>query len=238
MPSWDELFKDKENIMDFHQTEVLKFVKRLESHYEKRPLSIWDLCCGAGRNSIAIAEIGHSVYSSDVSPTGVNNLKKLLETKRYHCETAVCDMSVNPWQKNDFDGVFCWDALHHNTIGNIKSTVDMIYRSLSDRGLFMASLVSTKSGHHDKGRQIEPNTFVQDQGLESGVPHHYFDEEEIRILFQDWKICILAEIVVNYVEAEKEFYKNNPFPYTKWNILAMKEAYSITPGRTNSRCVL
>ena len=224
MPSWNELFKDKENILDFPQTEVLKFVKRLESASGKRPLSIWDLCCGAGRNSIAIAEIGHVVYSSDASPTGVSNLKKLLETKRYHCETAVCDMSVNPWQKNDFDGVFCWDALHHNTIGNIKATVEMVYSSLSDGGLFMASLLSTKSGHHNKGTQIEPNTFIQDQGLESGVPHHYFNEEEIMTLFQEWKICILAEVVVNYVETENEFYKNNPFPYTKWNILAMKES--------------
>jgi hypothetical protein len=54
MPSWDELFKEKKNILEFPQTEVLKFVKRLESTYVKRPLSIWDLCCGAGRNSIAV----------------------------------------------------------------------------------------------------------------------------------------------------------------------------------------
>ena len=149
MPSWDELFKEKENILDFPQTEVLKFVKRLESTFVKRP---------------------------------------------------------------------------YNTIGNIKATVEMICRSLSDGWLFMASLLSTKSGHHNKGTHIEPNTFIQDQGLESGVPHHYFDEEGIMTLFQEWKICILAEIVVNYVKTENEFYKNNPFPYTKWNILAMKES--------------
>ena len=224
MPSWDELFKEKENILEFPQTEVLKFVKRLESTIRERPLSIWDLCCGAGRNSIAITEIGHVVYSSDVSPTGVKNLKSLFEAKGYHCETAVCDMTVNPWKKTDFDGIFCWDALHHNTIGNIKTTVQMVRSSLSNNGLFMASLLSTKSGQHNKGRQIEPNTFIEDQGLESGVPHHYFDEEEIMALFQDWKICILAEVIVNYIEKEYEFYKNNPFPYTKWNVLVMKES--------------
>ena len=222
MPSWDELFKKKENILDFPQTEVLKFVKRLESTFRKRPLLIWDLCCGAGRNSIAIAEIGHAVYSSDVSPTGVNHLKALLKTKRYHCETAVCDMTINPWIKTDFDGIFCWDALHHNTIRNIKATVEMVHDSLSNNGLFMASLLSTKSDQNNKEMQIEPNTFVEDQGFESGVPHHYFDEEEIIALFQDWKICILAEVTVNYLEAEDEFYKNNPFPYTKWNVLVTK----------------
>jgi hypothetical protein len=132
-------------------------------------------------------------------------------------------MSENPWNKHDFNGVFCWDALHHNTIGKIKATVDIVHDSLTRSGLFMASLLSKKSGQQDKGRQIEPNTFIFDQWEESGVPHHYFDETEIRVLFNSWKILILAEIEVNYIETEDEFYKNNPFPYTKWNFLVMKE---------------
>ena len=131
-------------------------------------------------------------------------------------------MSVNPWEKHDFDGVFCWDALHHNTIGNIRNTVGMVHDSLTNGGLFMASLLSTQSGRYNKGRPIEPNTFVDDQGSEAGVPHHYFDQKEIIDLFKAWKICILAEIVVNYIETENEFYENNPFPYTKWNILVLK----------------
>lgn len=224
MPTWDELFKDKKNILAFPQTEVLKFVDRLESTFNKRPLEIWDLCCGAGRNSITIAKIGHNVYSSDISPTGVNNLKSWLRSEDLRCETQVCEMSVNPWKKQDFNGIYCWDALHHNTIWEIKTTVDMIYNSLIKGGLFMASLLSTKSGKQDKGRQIEPNTFINDQGAESGVPHHYFNEAEIRDLFNNWRFLILAEIEVNYIETENEFYKNNPFPYTKWNILAMRES--------------
>lgn len=224
MPTWDELFKDKKNILTFPQTEVMKFVDRLESTFDIRPLAIWDLCCGAGRNSVAIAKIGHNVYSSDVSPTGVNNLQSWLRSEDLWCETQVCEMSENPWKKHDFNGVFCWDALHHNTIGKIKTTVDMVHDSLTRSGLFMASLLSTKSGQQDKGRQIEPSTYIYDQWAESGVPHHYFDETEIRDLFNGWKFLILAEIEVNYIETENEFYKNNPFPYTKWNVLVTKES--------------
>ncbi len=135
-----------------------------------------------------------------------------------------CDMSVNPWKLNDLNGVFCWDALHHNTIGKIKTTVDMVYNSLTNGGLFMVSLLSVKSDLHNKGRQIEPNTFINEQGLESGVPHHYFDEIEVKRLFKAWKVCVLAEVIVNYIETEFEFYKYNPFPYTKWNILVMKKS--------------
>jgi cyclopropane fatty-acyl-phospholipid synthase-like methyltransferase len=224
MPTWDELFNEKKNILYFPQTEVMKFINRLESTFDRRPLTIWDLCCGAGRNSVAIAKVGHDVYSSDVSPTGVTNLESLLRAEDLHCETEICDMSENPWEKHDFDGIFCWDALHHNTIANIKVTADMVYDSLTKGGLFMASLLSTKSGQHNRGRQIEHNTFIEDQGLESGVPHHYFDDKEIMDLFKDWKINILAEIVVNYVETENEFYMKNPFSYTKWNVLVTKES--------------
>jgi hypothetical protein len=133
-------------------------------------------------------------------------------------------MDVNPWKRHDFNGVFCWDALHHNTIEKIRTTVNIVHDSLTIGGLFLVSLLSTKSGHHYKGLQIEHNTYIEDDGFESGVPHHYFDEVGIRALFKDWKILILAEIEVNYIETENEFYKNNPFPYTKWNMLVMKKS--------------
>ena len=76
----------------------------------------------------------------------------------------------------------------------------------------------------DGGRETEENTFVSDEGLEPGVPPHYFSEEEVGSLFGAFRICILAEVVVTYVETEPEFYKRNPFPYTKWNLLAGKDA--------------
>jgi 2-polyprenyl-3-methyl-5-hydroxy-6-metoxy-1,4-benzoquinol methylase len=224
MPSWDEIFKEKTFFPTYPQTEVFKFVERLESTFQTKPLNIWDHCCGTGRNSIAIADMGHRIYSSDISPNGINNLEALKGKNEYWCHTALCDMTVNPWQNTEFHGVICWDAIHHNTLTNIQTAVNTIYDSLMDGGLFMASLLSTKSGHHKKGKQIEPNTFVNNEGLESGIPHHYFDEAEIRSLFRQWKFCILSEVVVNYIETEFEFYKNNPFPYTKWNILVMKKS--------------
>lgn len=206
----------------YPQTEVLKFVERLESTFNVHPLKIWDHCCGTGRNSIAMAKMGHNVYSSDISQTGTTHLESLVSEKELSCETANCDMTMNPWQIQDFHGVVCWDAIHHNTISKIQRTVDTIYSSLTDGGLFMTSLLSVNSGHHSKGEQIEPNTFINNEGMEAGVPHHYFDEAEIRDLFKHWEFCILSEIVVTYIETEFEFYKNNPFPYTKWNVLARK----------------
>jgi len=70
---------------------------------------------------------------------------------------------------------------------------------------------------------IEKNTFIPHQGFDGCSMHHYFDEQEIRDVFKQWKIIILAEKLVNYIETEPEFYKTNPFPYTKWQLLVQKQ---------------
>lgn len=87
----------------------------------------------------------------------------------------------------------------------------------------MISLLSTKSGKKGlRGKEIENNTFVMENGSEAGVPHHYFDEQGIRELFRKWEIVSLADIDVTYIE-EKIHYLSNPFPYTKWNVIVKKQ---------------
>jgi 2-polyprenyl-3-methyl-5-hydroxy-6-metoxy-1,4-benzoquinol methylase len=224
MATWDELFKDKRHIRRYPQPEVIRFVQRLEQAFAGRPLKIWDQCCGGGRHSILVAEMGHEPYASDVSPVGIANLRQWASERNFACRTDVSDMTENPWGPNErFHGVVCWDALHHNTISNIKKAAAILHEALVPGGLLLLSLLSSKSGTDSEGREVEKNTFVSAEGLEAGVPHHYFDKNEIASVFSSWTMLILAEVVVTYLETEKEFYKNNPFPYTKWNLLLRRE---------------
>ena len=48
-----------------------------------------------------------------------------------------------------------------------------------------------------------------------------FDEHGIRNLFKKWKIVSLVEVIVTYIEMEIDFL-DNPFPYTKWNVIVKK----------------
>jgi 2-polyprenyl-3-methyl-5-hydroxy-6-metoxy-1,4-benzoquinol methylase len=224
MATWEQLFRNERHILRFPQPEVIKFVQRLESAFQERPLKVWDQCCGGGRHGIAVAKMGHQAFASDVSRTGVSNLIQWAADSGLACHTAVADMTQNPWTADQkFHGIICWDSLHHNTIKNIETAMDVFRCALVDNGLLMVSLISTHSGSGGEGKEIEKNTFIAEDGLEAGVPHHYFEEKGVRSLFRQWKICILAEVLVDYLEVEKEFYKNNPFPYTKWNVLARKE---------------
>jgi cyclopropane fatty-acyl-phospholipid synthase-like methyltransferase len=222
MATWNELFLNEEFISALPQPEVYKFIKILEGIFTDRPLTIWDFCCGAGRHTVLISQMGHNAYGSDISENGIIHTQKWLERNELMANLKVADMTDNPFTGLNFDGAISWDALHHNTISNINKAVDVVYENLCVGGMFMVSLLSTKAGRADlRGKEIEKNTFIREDGPEAGVPHHYFDEQGIRDLFRKWKIVSLVGIDVAYIE-ENIFHSINPFPYTKWNIIVQK----------------
>lgn len=223
MPTWNELFLNKEHIKEFPQTEVIQFIQNVKMAFPSLKPKIWDQCCGGGRHTIATSRLGCDVYSTDVAPNGINNLKKRLEVEKLNATCKIADMTEMPWPANNFHGIICWDALHHNTIENIRTAINIIHQSLVNDGFFICTLISTKSGSANKGREIEKNTFIDDKGYEAGVPHHYFCEEEILDVFSNWKKIVLAEKIVRYVETADQFYKTNPFAYTKWELYLQKQ---------------
>jgi SAM-dependent methyltransferase len=222
MPTWDELFKDEKFRAAVPESELYKFISILKGRFDERPLRIWDLGCGAGRHTAALAETGCETYASDCSPTAAQLTRELLAKKELHAEVALADMTVRPWKDRLMHGIFSWDVIHHNRLTAVEKTVSTIHESLLPGGLFIGSIISDKSGNFGKGREIEPGTFIMDEQDESGVPHHFFDEVGIRRLFQNWELLILAEEVTRYVETVDCFWEWTPFRFTKWNVLARK----------------
>ncbi|MBU8933275.1 MAG: class I SAM-dependent methyltransferase [candidate division Zixibacteria bacterium] len=220
MAQWDNYFADEDDISRIPQVEVCEFAADLEKCIDTRPLRIWDLCCGAGRHTIALARIGHEVYASDGSVKGIDLTRLWLQKAGHSAETAVAEMTVCPWKEISFHGVICWDSLHHNTIDNIRKTVEEIRLHTVPNGMFMANVISVRSmGHHDTGREIEPHTFVNDDGHEAGIPHHFFDENRLRNLLEKWEILVLAEQVVSYKERSQNTPRVNPFSYSFWGFV-------------------
>ena len=222
MATWNELFLDEKNIAVLPQPEIYKFTKKVEGIFPGEKLKLWDFCCGAGRHTILLSSLGYDTYGSDVSENGIKITKRKLQENNLQAHLKISDMTERPFQKIKFHGVFSWDAIHHNTIGNIKKSVDITHDCLEEKGLLLVHLLSTKSGSHNKGIEIEKNTFINDDGDEAGVPHHYFDEKDVRELLKGWKFLCLSEQVNTYIETEQEFYRTNPFPYTKWNVIVQR----------------
>lgn len=226
MDKWKNYFADEGDIARIPQGEVYEFVGDIEKHFSERPLRIWDLCCGAGRHTVALTRMGHEVYASDGSNKAIELTRKWIEEAGLTAKTSVAEMTVCPFKDILFHGAISWDSLHHNTIDNIKKTVEEVRQHLVPNGLFMANVMSVGSmaGHHGNGREIEPYTFVNDDGHEAGIPHHFFDEERLRNLLQAWEIVVMAEQIVSYKETSKDTPKINPFSYAFWGFVARMPA--------------
>jgi 2-polyprenyl-3-methyl-5-hydroxy-6-metoxy-1,4-benzoquinol methylase len=222
MATWDELFLNKEYINDAPQAEIIKFIQNVHTAFPTENIKIWDLCCGAGRHSVLASRMGCDVFSSDVSPNGIAYLKQSLEKNDLNANCKIADMTETVWPDTTFHGILCWDALHHNTLSNIGKAIDVVYKQLHVGGFFICTLLSARSGSYHKGTEIEKNTYISDVGPEAGVPHHYFDDDEILSIFKGWKIIVLGEKVVRYLDKTDDFYKINPFAYTKWEVYLQK----------------
>lgn len=222
MATWNELFLNDDFVAKIPQPEVYRFIKKAESDFGDN-LSVLDFCSGTGRHTVLAADMGHTVYASDISENGIINTKEWLKENNLSATFHKGDMTDHPWDANMFHCAFAWDALHHNSIDNIKIAIANIYDSLIPGGLFMVNLLSTNTlKHYREGEEIEPNTYVRTKGAEEGIPHHYFSEAEIRAVFSKWQIVTLMEMVCTYLKTEPDFYRDNPFVYTKWHLIVRK----------------
>jgi cyclopropane fatty-acyl-phospholipid synthase-like methyltransferase len=168
-----------------------------------------------------LASRGHKVFASDASCVGLEILQNRLREKGLNAEVKIADMCECPWNE-EFDAVISWDAIHHNTIENVIKAVEVIYSHLCRDGLFIATLKSNKAKNFGLGEFIEKNTYVIPDGVEKGIMHHYFDEEEIKNLFSKWKILLLVEHVSREVITDASLFEEHIFPSTKWAIIAQK----------------
>ncbi len=220
MPTWDELWKQERFIKKGPASEVYNFFQLLESDFEERPLRFWDLCCGAGRHTLLAAKVGMDTYATDNAARAIEITKNRLEANGLEGRVELADMTECPWPDVRFHGVLAWGAIHHNTLDNIKKTVANVHEHMIPGGYFMLNLISTKANSYGQGREIEPGTYLREDEVEGGIPHHYFDEEGVRELFANWKIEILAENIVKYLEKSNNFSDSNPFSWTNWSLLA------------------
>jgi cyclopropane fatty-acyl-phospholipid synthase-like methyltransferase len=225
MATWNELFFDPKNREMAPEAELFRFMSLLEKKFGHAPLRLWDLGCGAGRHTVAMAKSGHIVFASDNSSRAVDLTRDWLRRAGAAADVAVAEMADFPWQDGTmFHGVFSWDVLQHNTLDNIKRAVELAHSHLVPGGMLLATIKSTKADGYGVGREIEEGTFVSDVGNEAGVPHHYFDEKGIRDLFDKdkWLIMALAEQIIVNVERPDKFWEYTPFRWTTWGVLMEK----------------
>jgi SAM-dependent methyltransferase len=170
---------------------------------------ILDLGCGTGRHLTFLSRSGFDVSGFDSSKTALDLALKWLNEEGLVANIHLGRMEEPlPYPDDNFDAVISIQVIHHNLIQDIVSTVTEIERILTTDGFIFISvpvLDSTPEKPEDdwKLEQVEEGTFIPQVGPESGVPHHYFTEQELHGIFKNFKIlemylddtkhrCILA----------------------------------------------
>ena len=153
MASWNELFADEKNRELIPETAVYRFCRIVEDAFDERPLKYWDLGCGAGRHTAALARLGYDVYATDNAPRAIELTKGRLSEFDLSADVRLADMTDCPWYPDYFHGVLSWNVLHHNRFAAIREAVSQVYRSLAPGGILMVTLKSDKADFAGQGKK-------------------------------------------------------------------------------------
>lgn len=177
---WEIVYKEKGDLYKEAGPEIKRYAKIFKKHKYKR---ILDLGCGAGRNTIYLAQQGFSVYALDISKMGVAiTRKKAKSLDLNNIKFKVADIKHTYYPANYFDAVVCIFVLSHGLLKDNKDAVDEIYRILKLKGMLVTEFMSVKDKTCGKGKKIEKNTFLGGMEDDKHMIHHYFTKKEINSL--------------------------------------------------------
>jgi SAM-dependent methyltransferase len=193
--AWERIFKEGGTFFKELHPEMKSIAARFREESCER---ILDIGCGTGRHTVYLAQEGFEVYSLDISPTALKYTIDMLSTHDLSAHLTLHDMNILPFEDGYFDAVICIQVIHHNTVDRIHKTVQEICRILHEKGLIWITVPVSKNEPSETQKEIEPGTFIPQDGLERGLPHHYFTRGELILLFEGFTVMDLHIDPVNH----------------------------------------
>jgi len=183
--AWEKIFQQQGKVFMEPHWDIPKVIKQLKDIKVEKVL---DLGSGTGRHVINLAQNGFSVYGLDNSQEGINTTKQWLEAEKLNADLVLQEMTEKlPWEDNYFDAIVCVQVIHHADIATIKKIIAEMERILKKGGFIFVTVPKLKN-QATKYKEIEPNTYVPLDGWEKGLPHHYFNPEELKDFFLNFDI--------------------------------------------------
>jgi ubiquinone/menaquinone biosynthesis C-methylase UbiE len=212
MTEWNHILLRPEYAPEEPDEILVKAVKLLR---KRIALKVLDLGCGAGRHVVYMASQTFEAYGVDVSETGLKRTKEKLKANNLDASLVRCDMKFQPFIDSCFDVVICLNTIYHQRLKEIQQTISEVHRILKNKGLFLVNFHSKRSYRYGKGVKVEENTFMDEDGPEKGVLHHFVDEAELKQLFRNFRIVkkrLTEQIVKGWLRSRWEVLAENLKP--------------------------
>jgi ubiquinone/menaquinone biosynthesis C-methylase UbiE len=140
-----ELGKPRPILVEFIEKRLIKKGKAL------------DICCGAGTNTVYLAEKGFEVTGIDISSTAIGIAKKKAKQANVNINLMVQNFLNLPFEKAEFDFVFDMGCFHHVKVEDRPAFIKGVYRVLKNGGNYLLTCFSYKNGpawNHFTKKQI------------------------------------------------------------------------------------
>lgn len=118
-----------------------------------------DICCGAGTNTVYLAEKGFDVTGVDISPTAIEYAKRKAAEANVKVHFMIQDFLQLPFEDEDFDFIYDMACFHHVELEDRTTFIKGIYRVLKKGGNYMLTCFSYRNGrswnHFKKGELVK-----------------------------------------------------------------------------------
>ena len=173
------------------EAKVLATVPLLRLRGARRVL---DVGTGLGRHVLQLAAEGFAVCGLDASPSGVREISTAARVAGHDVGLVVATFLELPFPSASFDFVLAWNVLYHGDGSCAVQGVAEVARVLRPAGLYLGTMLSKRHAEYGVGREIRPNTFVQDgSGGDRGHPHFYCNAAELLALHTDFEPLSLED---------------------------------------------
>jgi ubiquinone/menaquinone biosynthesis C-methylase UbiE len=182
---WNKILPEKVYSLEQPDETVVDFAGFLCGRKKKRVL---DLACGAGRHVVYMAQERFEISGADISGVGLRMTGERLKKRGLTASLVRSVMSNLPFVSSSFDALICTRAIYHQRLRGIQETLCEIRRVLTKDGIVLIDFLSKRTHSYGKGVEIEKGTFIEGEGQEKGVMHHFANREELQNIFSGFTI--------------------------------------------------
>lgn len=112
-----------------------------------KPGKALDICCGAGTNTVYMAQKGFSVTGLDISSQAIKYAKQKAREARVKIRFIVGNALDFPFDDEEFDFVFDMGCFHHIMVEDRERFIKGVCRILNrDRGQYLLVCFSDRNG--------------------------------------------------------------------------------------------
>lgn len=178
----------------YTQMPDLAYIPRIPMALEtKKSSRLLDLGCGSGWLSVFLARNGFKVTGVDVAKHAIELAQTWADEENLPIEFETQDISQLNYSKGYFGGIVANSIFEHLTYELAKQTVDILEEILEPGGVLVACFdkVGTGPGEYFK---LDDGTQVYTDKGRLGMILRCFSDEEIAVLFSNWKIEELSPV--------------------------------------------